>query len=97
MRKQLSLDSVVVASGDQVSADLDGDAVVLDLKDGVYFGLNATGTQVWTRLQEPCSASELLSALLASYPELPAEQGVADLLSMLADLQELGLIEVVGD
>ncbi|MBX6364831.1 MAG: PqqD family protein [Gemmatimonadetes bacterium] len=96
MSERLSLDTIVVASGDQVSADLDGEAVVLDLKDGVYFGLNATGTQVWTRLQQPCSARELLSALLATYPDLPAEQGEADLLSMLENLQELGLIEVVG-
>jgi hypothetical protein len=41
----------VVASGDHVACDLDGDAVILHLSTGTYFGLNAVASQVWKLIQ----------------------------------------------
>lgn len=39
----LSLDSIVAVTPEQVSSELSGEAVILSLKDGVYYGLNEVG------------------------------------------------------
>ena len=39
--------SVFVPAPDVVVRDLDGEAVVLDLATGTYFGLNDAGTRIW--------------------------------------------------
>jgi hypothetical protein len=43
---EVTLDSIVVASPDQVSADLGGDAAILQLKDGVYYSLDPVGARM---------------------------------------------------
>lgn len=45
--------SVVVAVGEQISSNLGGEAVILNLKTGVYHGLNQVGTQIWNLIQQP--------------------------------------------
>ncbi|MFL6291665.1 MAG: PqqD family protein [Thermoanaerobaculia bacterium] len=47
--------------------DLDGEAVVLELESGRYFGLNETGTRMWLLLQEHGSVEAALRALLSEY------------------------------
>jgi hypothetical protein len=39
--------SIIVASQDQVSCDLAGDAAILDIKSGIYYGLTAVGAWIW--------------------------------------------------
>ena len=39
-------------SPDVVFRDLDGEAVILDLVSGTYFGLNEVGTRVWRLVDE---------------------------------------------
>jgi len=39
----------VFASKDQISCDLAGEAAILELKSGTYFGLDEVGAVVWTR------------------------------------------------
>ena len=93
----LSKAALLVASPDQVSADLSpdlsGDVVILHLKDGVYYELNRTGARIWSLIQQPCSLGAILDALLAEY-EVDAQQCEADLLALLADMVEHGLVEI---
>ena len=41
------LEHTFLLSKDAVCRDLDGEAVILDLSAGIYFGLNAVGTRMW--------------------------------------------------
>ena len=43
--------SVVVVTKDQVSADLSGEAAILNLKSGIYYGLDNVGARIWTLVQ----------------------------------------------
>jgi hypothetical protein len=87
-------DSVITLSPEQVSAELEGEAVVLNLKEGVYFGLNPVGTRVWSLLKEaPRSLAELRQAILAEY-DVGAEQCDDDLRSLLASLEQYGLVDI---
>src|SRR5438874_308601 len=48
----LTLDSRVVPADELLSSELDGEAVILDLTSGVYFGLNGVGARIWELLGE---------------------------------------------
>ena len=54
--------SVVVAAADQVSCDLGGEAAILDLKSGIYYGLDPVGTRIWSLIQQPKAVRDIREA-----------------------------------
>ena len=88
--------SSVVASKDQVSSDLGGEAVILNLKSGVYYSLNEVGVSIWNLIQQPKTVDEIRNAILAEY-EVEPEQCDHDLLKLLQELVTVGLIEVKNE
>jgi hypothetical protein len=90
---QIESGARIVAVADQVSCDLAGEAAILNLKNGVYYGLNSVGAFIWNLVQQPKSIDEVKTAVLKEY-DVDATQCEADLLLLLADLKENGLIEV---
>lgn len=83
----------VKASNDQVSCDLAGEAAILDLQNGIYYGLDPVGARVWELIQTPCDANEIVSQLLDEY-DVDATQCQNDVLALLGQLDERGLIEI---
>ncbi|HLM68339.1 MAG TPA: PqqD family protein [Longimicrobium sp.] len=83
----------VAAARDQVSVEVDGEAVILGLADGVYYGLDAVGAWVWQRMEQPRTVAELRDAVVAEW-EVDAPTAEADLLALLAELAERGLVDV---
>lgn len=90
---QLGKLSTVVAVKDQLSADMKGEAVVLDCKQGVYYSLNEVGATVWNFVQEPRTIAQITEKILNEY-DVPAQQWESDLAKLLADLSAAGLIEI---
>ncbi|PYO16907.1 MAG: PqqD family protein, partial [Gemmatimonadetes bacterium] len=43
----IATSSVVVATKDQVSSDLAGEAIVLSLRTAMYYGLDQVGARIW--------------------------------------------------
>ena len=92
----LSTDTVVVASPDQVSSELNGEVVVLNHRDGVYFGLDAAvGALVWRTLQSPRKVSEIMAAVMDAY-DVDAERCIRDVTSLLNDMLRAGLIQTTA-
>jgi Coenzyme PQQ synthesis protein D (PqqD) len=89
----VSGDSTVVAAKDQVSSDLGGEVAILDLKAGVYYGLDAVGARIWSLIQEPITVNEIRDILLEEY-EVEPERCERDLLALLRRLADEGLVEV---
>ena len=85
--------STVVAAKDQVSSDLGGEVAILDLKAGVYYGLDAVGARIWSLIQEPRTVNEIRDILLEEY-EVEPERCERDLLALLRRLADEGLVEV---
>ncbi len=83
---------MVVVSQDQVSCDLSGESAILNLKAGVYYGLNEVGTRVWKLIQEPKRVIDIRDAILKEY-EVEPDRCEADLRALLQDLLDNGLIE----
>ena len=59
----LSLDATVRVPDDVVFRELDGEAVVLNLESGMYFGLDEVGTRIWRLVEEHRSLRPALEAL----------------------------------
>jgi hypothetical protein len=93
MLNTLSLDSIVVAAPEQVSCDLAGEAAILNLKSGVYFGLNPIGARIWELVQEPKAAKDVVHVLLEEYDVEP-QRCESDVLQLLHDLSQHELVEV---
>jgi Coenzyme PQQ synthesis protein D (PqqD) len=85
--------SVIKASSEQISSDLGGEAVILNLKSGVYHGLNEVGARVWNLIQNSCTVSEIKQTLLEEY-EVEIEQCHNDLMALLAELLTAELIVI---
>lgn len=92
----LSEDSTVVVSKDQVYSELQGEAVILDVKSGIYYGLNEVGASIWNLIQEPKTVGEIKEALLAEY-EVEPQTCDRDLLAILKDLIVKGLVHVINE
>ncbi len=81
----------LVVNESVVYAELDDEAVLLDVETGVYFGLNAIGTQIWNALRQGASPAEIVQRVLAEYEVEPLALQ-ADVAEFLATLQARGLI-----
>ena len=89
----LSTDSIVVVSPEQVSSDLAGEVVMLNLKNGTYYGLDEVGARIWGLIQQPRAVGAVRDAILEEYDVEP-ERCERDLLALLGELRDNGLIEV---
>jgi len=83
----------VVASKNQISSELGQEAVILNLKTGVYHGLDAVGGRIWNLIQQPTTVTDIKNVIVDEY-EVEPERCEQDLLELLQSLAEEGLIEV---
>lgn len=81
---------------DVIFRDLEGESVLLDLKTGLYFGLNPVGTRIWHLLEEGKTPAQMVEGLVAEYDVSP-EQCQKDLQQLLAVLKEKGLVRLAGN
>jgi hypothetical protein len=83
-------------SAEQLYSEIGSEAVILDLKSGVYYGLNETGNQIWQWLQQPKTESEIIALVLKEYDVTP-EQGANDVKALLQEMIESEIIEIAQD
>jgi hypothetical protein len=81
-------------SPDVIYRDLDGEAVLLDLASGRYFGLNAVATRVWVQLHEGTAVDTVIAAIAEEFDGDPDEIA-RDVAALLEELVSRGLL-VVG-
>ena len=74
-----------------VTAEMDGDIVMMNVETGAYYGLTGLGPQIWAALESPCSSDDLFDHLLPRY-EVSAEMLRQDLQVFLTDMQKNGLV-----
>jgi len=73
--------------------DLAGEAVLLDLESGRYFGLNATGTRMWSLLVQHHQVEAALLSLLEEF-DAPRERLQAEFLDFVGILASRRLLEL---
>jgi hypothetical protein len=78
---------------DVVFRDVSGEAVLLNLATGTYFGLNEVGTRIWNLLLEHESVDDVVSRLLTEF-DVKEEVVRSDLETLIKDLRLKGLLDV---
>jgi len=76
--------------------DLDGEAVLLNLDNENYYGLDEVGTRIWTVLTTTNSIQEAYDILINEYDTEPEVLKV-DLSELVQELQKQGLIDLSDD
>jgi len=72
---------------------LDGEAVLLNLSTGNYFGLDPVGTRAWELIVEHHSLERVHSLLLDEY-DVDANRLEQDLLTLVKEFRAKGLVQV---
>ncbi|OYQ21586.1 hypothetical protein CHR90_01650 [Elstera cyanobacteriorum] len=77
-----------------MTAEFDGEIVLMDLSAGAYFGLNVTSSDIWRHLAEPIRVEALCRTLAGEYQDDPAiiEN---DILVLLQTLETRALLDIV--
>lgn len=76
-----------------LSREIDGEAVLLDLRTGRYYGLNATGARMWALLKEGLDAAAAASTIVEEFDVDPS-RAEADVEAFIASLVDRGLVGV---
>jgi len=92
-RIPLSDRSRIVVSPQQLSCDLAGEAAMVNLTTGVYFGVDAVGARIWSLIREETTFGDVRDALMKTY-DVDAGRLESDLSTFLLRLAEHGLIEI---
>ena len=83
----IDLSTRVRPSEEILFREIDGEAVVLHLADGHYFGLDETGTRMWSALVAEGSLAAARGRLLGEY-EVGEEELTRDLIEFTGQLVE---------
>lgn len=72
---------------EHLCCELNGEAVILSLKNGKYYGLNPVASRIWELIQTPLSTDEIQNAILREYEveSEMCEQEVSFFLKQMAD------------
>jgi len=91
-----SLKSRIHIPEDVLYHDLNGEAVLLNLKSGKYFSLDAVGTRMWTLLAENGQLEPAFQAMLKEY-NVDEQTLNRDLIALIDRLSAQGLLIVDQD
>ena len=87
--------AVYRVSPDVVFRDLDGEAVILNLASGTYFGLNVVASRMWQLIDEGRPPGAIVEAVAAEF-DVDRDTVRADFEDLIAGLIERGLVTVAA-
>lgn len=88
-----TLDASCDIPEDVIFRELEGEAVILNLESGVYFGLDEVGTRIWQFLVESPRLRDVHRHMLAEFDVAP-DTLERDLLAFAAALSAKGLVRL---
>lgn len=90
---QLPPQATIVRTPGQLSADIDGEGVVLSIDAGRYYDLNRVGTRIWTLVEQPISVAALIDVL---FREFEVERTICEqeVLVFVRQLHAEGLVQI---
>ncbi len=81
-----------VRNPDLVSADMDGDLVMMSIENGEYYGIGGVGSRIWELLEQPVSLGQITETITSEF-DVEADRCRADAIDFAKKLIELGLIK----
>lgn len=91
--EEITLNSKIARKSEIVTADMDGEIVMMHVETGNYFGLGNVGSVIWTMIENPLTVEEIITSLLDQY-EIGKDQCEDEVLRFLNEMNTLNLLEV---
>ncbi len=63
----LTLETRIERNQDLMSADMDGEVVMMSVEDGAYYGIGGVGGRIWALLERPTALNDVVQAICAEY------------------------------
>ena len=95
MADGLNASTIVARTPGLIESAIDDEVVALNIETGTCYGLNATGSRIWTLLANPVRISEICSALIDEY-HVDATTCEADVIDLIEHLIEENLVVVAS-
>ncbi len=89
----ITLDDSLQVPSDVLFRQLHGEAVLLNIETGVYYGLDPVGARAWELIVEHGALQRVYAAMLDEYDVEPPRLA-EDLLQLAGQLREQGLVTV---
>lgn len=82
-----------LAIKEHLFSEMKDEAVILSVKNGKYYGVNAVGASIWKAIQEPVTFQEIQSSIMQEYDvdQATCQQEIS---TFLKKMQEEGLVEI---
>ena len=93
----LMLKQRVQPNKEEVAAKvMDGEAILINLSNGVYYSMDKVGGMIWEMIEGRHSLEEIVAAISASY-DVGAERAKSDVERLLEELVQENLVIVTED
>ena len=91
----LDSNTMIHASSDCVVREISGEMVLLNLRNGTYYGLDAIGTRIWSLVAEGATFGAIVEDIHDA-TGAPAARIATDLNGFIADLDRHDLVAIGG-
>jgi len=89
---ELTMQQTVKQMEGNIVSDMNGEKVMLSVKNGKYYNLGALGGEIWDQIKEPVRIDDLITVLLEKY-DVEQAQCKEQTITFLRQLIEEGLVE----
>lgn len=91
-----SVKDLFVAISEHLCCDLSGETVILNMRNGKYYGLNEVGGVIWNAIKSPAFLSGIQAGVMQKY-EIDADTCEREVLIFLRKMHHEGLVEIVHE
>lgn len=88
------LNQVFIRNSEILSTDMDGEVVMMDVEQGLYFSLSSgVGATVWSVLENQATVDQIIAAVCLEYETTP-DDCRADIEGFVEQLHEKQLVKL---
>lgn len=91
---KISTNTIIQKNKQIVSADMDGETVMMNIQTGKYYNLGNMGGGIWALIEGQTKVETIIESLMEEY-NVTREQCEKEVLSFLNQILGQGLIECV--
>lgn len=93
MTRQILSDTLLLRKHDQIFSEVDGEIVMLNIRNSEYYNLNSVASQIWNCLETSKSFSHLVNELVSIY-DVDIDECQKDIRPLLTEMLEIGIVYI---
>jgi len=93
MKHTLSINDKVSQVPGHIVSDMDGEKVMLSVKNGKYYNLGEVGGAIWESIRETSSVQQVIQSMIIQY-DVDHEDCRHQVIDFIGNLLEEGLVNV---